>query len=288
MSFLAEVPGGGLFVEKATMKVPMSRMHFHTGHEIYYLLSGERTYFMHDKEYRVSEGDLVTVPRGTLHRTGGKGGTRLLILFEETFLSRFFRPTTVEELLSGFDTAVLSPLPGRQETVAIRVNNLFRLGQEWMRQLDDATGARAALALCDLLYTLRLPDICRRREDGNERLGVILHYMEENYATLETIDQIAAAAYVSKFHLCHIFKETLGVSVIRYLNMIKIREACRRMERGEGDILDIALRCGFNSGSYFAKVFRRETGVSAGEYRKTCRRSLSGTVPQDNTKKRDP
>ena len=63
------------------------------------------------------------------------------------------------------------------------------------------------------------------------------------------------------------FAKELGVSLISYVNMIKIRAACAMLEANKLSLTEIALECGFNSSSYFCKVFKREVGVSPKAYR---------------------
>jgi AraC-like DNA-binding protein len=59
----------------------------------------------------------------------------------------------------------------------------------------------------------------------------------------------------------------MGISLINYLNTVKIRAACDMIQKGMGSMTDIALRCGFNSSAYFCKVFKQETGLSPREYK---------------------
>ena len=73
------------FIEKYTLKQPQGDMHYHHAYEIYYVLDGEREYFIGDKFFKVSSGDLVWVPKDMLHRTDGKGATRFLLYFKEDF-----------------------------------------------------------------------------------------------------------------------------------------------------------------------------------------------------------
>ena len=50
----------------------MTDDHLHDHYELYYLLSGERIYFIKDRTYRVKAGDLVFVDRNTVHKNIGE------------------------------------------------------------------------------------------------------------------------------------------------------------------------------------------------------------------------
>ena len=56
-----------------------------------------------------------------------------------------------------------------------------------------------------------------------------------------------------------------------YLNNIKIREACNMIKSGCNNMTEIAILCGFNSSSYFCKVFKKEKGISPTEFRKAIK-----------------
>ena len=77
--------------------------------------------------------------------------------------------------------------------------------------------------------------------------------------------------FISKYHLCRYFRKNLGVSLVAYLNTAKISQACNMMKQGERNMSKIAMECGFNSSSYFCKVFKKERGISPTEYQKKHR-----------------
>ncbi len=260
---------GTLLVGMTTNKTPMAAMHFHTGYEIYYLIKGERTYYIKDRKYPVNEGEIITVPKGVLHKTGGKGGTRLLIIFEEEYLSRYFKPEFIHALLKNFDTAVLCPLPGKKALVDGKLKLVYNLHRAVLDG-DTTVEYRLAMAVFDVIYTLcEAKNYFTKKDSYSERLSDIMRYINENYGHLDNgIAGIAERFFISKYYLCHLFKSSLGLSVIDYVNMVKIREACRLLEDENESVLSVATKCGFNSGSYFAKVFKSYMGIGANEYRK--------------------
>ena len=83
------------YVEKLTTKTPMPAMHHHKTYELFYVVRGGREYFIEEGFYRLSEGDLVIIPKNLLHRTDGRDATRYLVYFSYDYLARFF---TVETL----------------------------------------------------------------------------------------------------------------------------------------------------------------------------------------------
>lgn len=262
-------PYPDILVELAAMKNPMALMHYHNTCELYYLLRGEREYFIGDEFYKVTEGDLVFIPANVLHRTGGKGASRYLVYFSDAFFHRFFTDATVSALDLG------RPWIFRPDAeLRGRIESDFNTMLSCFETQEKSTDAEPLLAgyLHRILFSLRCsPNGYTAETYTDGRIGQIVRYINENYSAISDIDQIADKFFLSKYHLCRLFSKNLGLSLITYLNTIKIRAACELMRQEKLTLTEIATRCGFNSSSYFCKVFKSEKGVSPTAYRKQLR-----------------
>ena len=268
MAQIALIQSGDFFMEKSTMKQSMLAMHHHTTHELYFLIKGEREYFIEDQFFKIGEGDLVLIPKQQLHRTGGKGATRFLIQFSDEFISRFFTPAATGTLLTGGPT-VFRPDEALRDRLGIIFNTL--LNEYHKAGCSTGTDADPLLAgyLYEILFAMRFASNAYTKEAyADARVAQVIKYINENYNHITDIEQIADHFFISKYHLCRIFNKNLGIPLITYLNTIKIREACAMMRHGHSNLTDVAMACGFNSSSYFCKVFKNEKGISPTEYKK--------------------
>jgi AraC family transcriptional regulator len=75
-----------------------------------------------------------------------------------------------------------------------------------------------------------------------------------------SLAEIARAAAYSPFHFCRLFRAQVGVSLHRYLNRLRLREALEEVMDCRSDLGPVALRYGFSSHSHFSEAFRREFG----------------------------
>ena len=251
-------------IEKETMKQPMAVMHYHNAFELYYLVKGDREYFIGDKFYKLTEGDIVLIPPTVLHRTAGKGATRFLVHFSKELLLRFFTPETLGLLPLDAPLAFRAD-PSVREQIA---RDLTSMLAEY--QLGDVSDASPLLIgyLYRMLFTLTTTQNGYASEAYSDaRIGQIIRYINENYASIGDIDEIAERFFISKFYLCRIFNKNFGLPLITYLNTIKIRAACELMKGERLTMTEIATHCGFNSSSYFCKVFKSMKGVSPMTYR---------------------
>ncbi len=64
------------------------------------------------------------------------------------------------------------------------------------------------------------------------------------------------------------FSHAYNISPGKYLQLVKLRIACKLLRRNRQSIKEIAFACGFGSQNYFCRLFRQIIGVTPGEYRK--------------------
>ena len=234
---------------------PMPEMHVHPYYELYYLEAGSREYFVEDAIFPVQAGEFVPVAPGKLHRTGGEYGMRTLVCFREEFLLQIFSRSTVARLTACFENRKLVPT----EEQRVRLVALLRR----MEEVNDEVAF--ALALGQLLQEL---GSCAQRSVGGDPVSAMVAYINANFASIRNISQIAERFYISKFHLCRVFKEAMKMTVVEYLNRVRVQNACRYLRSSDKDVAEVALLCGFHDAAYFSNVFKRVMGVTPSVYRR--------------------
>ncbi len=103
-----------------------------------------------------------------------------------------------------------------------------------------------------------------RGETLRERVN---RFLEQEYARALSLEEIAQSVGMSRFALCHAYAAEAGTTVMNALNQIRVQKAKRFLRYTASQISQIGRMCGFESASYFAKEFRKRTGVSPSEYR---------------------
>lgn len=92
--------------------------------------------------------------------------------------------------------------------------------------------------------------------------------LEKKYYAELSLEAVAAEYNISVSYLAHIFKEITGMSVMRCLLLIRVREAQKYLKQTNLQIREIAEKCGFNDVSNFGRTFRKETGCAPRQYRR--------------------
>ncbi len=99
----------------------------------------------------------------------------------------------------------------------------------------------------------------------NERINVVLSYIENNYMENLTINLLSEIACLSPFHLLHIFKKNVGISLHQFIIQTRIKKFKEKAIFQE-DILDLALSCGFYDQSHLIKTFKKHVGTTPQKY----------------------
>lgn len=89
-----------------------------------------------------------------------------------------------------------------------------------------------------------------------------LWYIESHLARPLTLDEIAGASGVSRFHLVRAFGAATGLSVMRYVRARRLTKAARALAAGAPDILSLALDADYGSHEAFTRAFRDHFGVT--------------------------
>lgn len=96
-----------------------------------------------------------------------------------------------------------------------------------------------------------------------------LSYMEENYGQRLKLADVADQIYVSQWHLSKLLNKHTGQSFSDILNHIRIEHAKELLADPSLRICDIAEEVGFLDMAHFSRVFKKQAGLSANEYRNT-------------------
>lgn len=93
-----------------------------------------------------------------------------------------------------------------------------------------------------------------------------LAYIEQHFREKVTSANVAASCHMDSFQFSRSFKSAFGITFREYLLRIRIKEACRLLEKPDIAVTEVAYLSGFNDASYFSRTFKRYAGVCPSEY----------------------
>lgn len=264
----------GMSLERGTAQMTNTLlMHSHQYHELFFLLSGQRRYFVGHTIYDVTPGNLVIIPQTQLHRTAPssqKGYERYLLNFYETD-HPFFVETMGRET---FDSLMQSGCLEFSPAVARKMQqDLERLEQEL-----NAPSPYVRPIAAHLLQEVLLSALCHGKKkepchgESANKVQEVARYISQNYAHPFSLEDAARMAYMEKTYFSKRFKILTGFGFWEYLTQTRLRAAEQLLRETQMPIGQIAEHCGFYSGNHFGDIFRRWKNLSPSEYRKNARK----------------
>lgn len=265
----------------------MKKEHYHNFYEFYYLLSGNRKFFLDNKVYHVKSGDLMIISKGEIHRT---------TYYSEGIHERIALCITdeaVQQLVNEIGEKAFAEC-FKQHQLTIPVNRRVYIEELFERLLlekhlqESGTNDEFSAALCRryceeiLLFIIR----CQRYSD-TERTNIeqieknfrydirdteiesAAVYMSSHFKENITLKKMADISCMSESYFSKRFKQVTGFGFKEYLNELRIRYACNLLLTTEKSITEIASECGFMDSNYFGDAFRKKKYVSPRQYRKT-------------------
>lgn len=269
----------GLYISRVVrdFKFTMSDVHIHyNDYEVYYLLEGERCYFIGTKIYHLKQGSLVFVRRNVIHKTALSREAhhdRILLEISRSYLESVFAITGELTLHDFFqDDCIILSLESEEQSFITEL--LLALGRELGTKNSGFRLLAKSLVAELFIYAKRMenktnPSASSRTDDPRHRqIEQIACYIAENCCSPLSLNSIAEQFYMNKCYLSRIFKEITGFTVNGYLHARRIQKARSLLIQNSMNISEVSEAAGYENLTYFERVFKKHTGMSPLEYRR--------------------
>ncbi|MFV5684662.1 AraC family transcriptional regulator [Flavobacterium sp. GB2R13] len=99
------------------------------------------------------------------------------------------------------------------------------------------------------------------------RLKVVYKFIENNYQRAVSIEEIAKLTHLSKAAFCRYFKKMTRLTFTEFLNQYRIEQA-KRLLQSDKNVTETCYECGFESLSYFNRIFKKVVGENPIQFKK--------------------
>lgn len=247
----------------------MQNDHFHDGYEILLSLTDTGKIFIEDKIFPLEKGTLIFLKDTTLHRTIAEKD----VIYERYVIH--FTKKTIENI-STKQTNLAHKLCSTNKCVKLgqdQLVSIIPLLRKILNNSGDSFGndIKRNIAFIELLleannYLDNSHSSVKILTGDFNKISPIIFYIQNNLNSNLELDFLAKKFYISKYHLCRIFKQSTGFTVREFIinnRIIKARELlktnCSVQETGE--------KSGFNDNAHFIRTFKKLTGVSPGKFK---------------------
>lgn len=253
--------------------------HSHEDWEFIYSDTGTLEYEYGGVMHKLSQGEIVFHPPGSLHRTICDGVHS--VSFFNMIISTDSRAMKIFK--RGAFKVPSSSIPVLRALMA-ESQNTYLVSDPPLKINPDAPddGIQTVINLTELfLLSLR-----RHIKNANLSKGgcdnsvfplsskEISDYLKENTDKKVTLDELSSHFHFGKTHLCEHFKKSTGKTILDYFLDLKIKKSKILLRETDSTIQGISDSLGFDSPEYFSRLFKKRVGISPKDFRKTL---ISGT-----------
>ena len=241
--------------------------HRHNFYMICLIIEGSGTHVIDFEKIDIIPNRLFFVKPEQVHFWTVKPGSKFaLVQFSEDFLSALFN----YEIIPALNTSSEPYIDLTQETAGLFFNVLKKI--EW----EDSHNQFNSYKIIQTNIFLLLSEIERLVESGSTKRGKSNKYtildnfktlLNSKYKEITSVNEYASQLNITPNYLNIVVKEITGLTANELVHKRIILEAKRLLINEHSDIVQIAFELGFKDASYFARSFKRSTGLSPTGFR---------------------
>lgn len=247
------------------------RWHYHPEYELTYIVRGSGYRIIGNAHAYFSAGDFVLLGNNLPHTWSSKSDDNsqseaIVIQFSNEFIAPF---------LQLKESAAISKLLAESSR-----GLSFQFSDELatkMIQITTKTGFESVLCLLELLEKLSSETAHQiasttyhntLSQKFESRINKVCLFLQAHFSEQISLQQVAGLVFMSESNFCKFFKKATSTTFSDYLNDLRITEACNLLLSTDLEINKIAHTCGFESLSYFNRVFLKKNKVTPSLFRK--------------------
>ena len=254
---------------------------YHDFYEISYIHSGRGVYHLADQDIAIQPGTIVLIQSGQMHNVDADPDDPI------KSASIYFMPELIYHPGSTpYEYNYLLPflhqgnalLPVFQENdIDVSIWEMILGMYHVMDETHDFYQLTVKNRLCEILLTF----LKKKKHHLNpstspsapinkiKRIDNVFDYIHTEYAKTIPLAHLAKVACMSPSYFCRYFKGVTGLSPVNYILRYRIEKSKELLINGDTSITEIAFNVGFNSQSYFDRIFQRFTKQSPNRFRQT-------------------
>lgn len=266
-----------LFFNLKDQKKNEFEFHYHDFNKIIIFVSGEVSYIIEGKFYKLKPWDILLVGKNDLHLpmiSSDSPYERIILWLNPLFLEGHNKNNC--DLLSCFQLATerkLNLMRLDNKHINSLKQNLADLEEEIQGKYFGSTVLKNALFLQFIVKINRLffgMDVNKNIDDirYDPRIEDILSFINSNLDKDLSIGMLSKAFYLNKYYLMHLFKEETGYTIHSYILKKRVIKASDLITNGM-QAGEVCALCGFGDYSSFVRAFKKEFRLSPKQYYKS-------------------
>ena len=237
--------------------------HTHPFYHLFYFVSGTGVFFLDHTPHDITPGTCIIVPPGAHHEVPANTHT-LMDVCEVKFL---LHDPEIERILINQGPVIHNAPAFIEKAIRYIAYNWANRDPLSLEYMDNF--------LCAMLLSTHLDQSMSGSHTStyidtspySDLTRQIIRYVEKNLAEPFQLDNLSAQLGYNKRYLCSTFKKNTGLTIVEYLNHIRIRLATFRLYYHDIPISVVGQHVGYSTSIHFTRVFKSLVGISPSQYR---------------------
>lgn len=241
------------------------RLHNHDDYEIYMFIEGDSNYVVEGRSYSLQPYDMIVIRRHEMHRVYHRSNapySRFVIMVKPEFFDEHACRVYERQFKETHSDA------GNKITAdVVRSSGLYDAYMRLKKYSCEFTVTHDPVVqsiIVEILYLIDKVTLFAHDDSSNKQLADVINYINSHYTEDLYLEDIASRFFISKYHLCHLFKETTGLTMHTYINRKRITRV-RELVADGSNITNAVVNAGFNNYSSFYRAYVKVFGVSPGK-----------------------
>lgn len=235
--------------------------HWHERIEFHRIIKGTLNLLIADKHLVLRPGDLSIIPPFTMHHgiAGSEGVVYNVLMFDlnditnNSIASNKFLSSVIDGKLSFVNHS------SDPELIA-KADELVRLGTD-TKHYNPLEVLGSMYQLMGMLYTKGLQCV-KNTYLADKRFSEVIDYVNIHFC--ENISSLSLSKHFNydEAYFCRKFKKYVGVTVTKFIQILRMDKARNLLINTSESIKDIASDCGFSDATYFSNCFHKLYDIS--------------------------
>lgn len=244
--------------------------HLHKCYEIIHVINGNMLYTVEGKSYIVSDGDVVVTNPQELHSFSFPTQCTYKREFLHVYPGMLDKYPELKDKLNSRKPGHYNHIPS-ELVKKYGIDSVFAQIEKYCTDVIPETDFIVYTCTLQLLTIINAvvnaENLPKSNHFSNMKSDALRSYIDKHFTENITLENIAAAVYMSPSYTSRIFKKETGMNIKEYINLRRITTAKSLIMEGRKATV-IYNNCGFKDYSTFYRAFTRYTGVTPEEFKK--------------------
>ena len=261
-----------------TSKISGLKEHYHAGYEMIFITEGKSEFTIEDKVFTYEKNSLLFLNDLEKHKMNPLDipYSRYMVIVDSNYLDSIIKDNILLSIFKNRTNEDNNGFKIKEQHIEFITSTLEDLrgifsNQSEFWEMEFMAELNILLVFLFRNYPEQFP--INRIEKKEERILNVQSFIDANFKDDIHLDLLVDTFFISKYYLCHSFKEVTGFTINQYILLKRISYSKNLLYFTNKNVTEIALDCGFNSQSSFIRSFKQKEGRTPLQFRKYYRAS---------------